>query len=495
MINRSKFQLLSIITLAFLFWSGCKKSDKINTDPVITTISPLTGTFGSSVTITGSNFNPDLSLDTVWFNGVKANINSANQTAIVVTVPNNAQTGKITVATNGKRLVYPTDFVIQLPVPLISAVSVTNVAYGGSILITGSDFDTDITKSSVKFGDANVQILAASKTQIIGFVYTTTPRAQVTLNTYGRTITWPVSFDLVPYKGTSFPSPEMGYLAADAQKNIYGVMGNTVYKATPSGTVTTFATVGSGTILKGTAVDAAGNVYVTGNNDHQIYKISPTGAVSTFAGSASSGYMDAAGTSAKFLVPVSLTIDASGNLFVCDSARVRKITPAGIVSTFAGSGTSGNLDGQGSAATFSGLLSITSDQDGNVFVINDAGIIRKITTSGLVSTLNLQGPLVGKKEYNRPVFAQGIAGGTQIATDPSGNLYVCNTLGIVFGTMNANAGIAFPVHVIQPSGFVTQFSSNNLVGYRGITSDSSGNIYISQISHANIGPFVSKFSK
>ena len=103
----------------------------------------------------------------------------------------------------------------------------------------------------------------------------------------------------------------------------------------------------------GVAVDGAGNVYVADESNHRIRKITTSGVVSTLAGSGTSGYTDGTGTSAQFYYP----IRSSGRWrwkCVCsgsDNHRIRKITASGVVSTLAGSGTSGYTDGTGTSAS------------------------------------------------------------------------------------------------------------------------------------------------
>ena len=82
-----------------------------------------------------------------------------------------------------------------------------------------------------------------------------------------------------------------------------------------------------------------GNVYVADYGHNQIKKIEPDGTVTTFAGSGSAGSADGAGTEAEFSNPVSVAVDSNGNVYVSDRGNrtVRKITPAGVVSTLAGS--------------------------------------------------------------------------------------------------------------------------------------------------------------
>src|SRR5439155_412922 len=104
------------------------------------------------------------------------------------------------------------------------------------------------------------------------------------------------------------------------------------------------------------AVDSAGNVYATDSNNHTIRKITPAGAVTTLAGLAGNpGGADGTGAQARFYYPQGVAVDTAGNLYVGDSGNhtIRKLTPAGAVTTLAGSaGRIGSADGTGSAARF-----------------------------------------------------------------------------------------------------------------------------------------------
>ncbi|HEY9720567.1 MAG TPA: hypothetical protein V6D47_01050, partial [Oscillatoriaceae cyanobacterium] len=144
-------------------------------------------------------------------------------------------------------------------------------------------------------------------------------------------------------------------------------------------TVSTFPADFGGPV--GLAFDASGNLFVASALDDTIRKITPAGAVSTFAGTGISGADAGIGITASFNTPTELAFDASGNLYVADylNDEIRAISPAGVVTTFAGSTTSGSADGTGAAAGFSHPAGLAFDANGNLFVADQANNeIRKI---------------------------------------------------------------------------------------------------------------------
>ncbi len=146
----------------------------------------------------------------------------------------------------------------------------------------------------------------------------------------------------------------------------------------------------------GLVQDSQGNIYFTEFGNHKIKKIAPSGAVSTFAGTGEVGNVNGAAATATFNRPNDITIDVNNNLFVSDSGnyKVRKITPQGIVSDFAGStnGDQNVVAGAGSSALyarFSGISGIVIDNAGNIIVCDNGNSkIKKINANGtVVSTL------------------------------------------------------------------------------------------------------------
>jgi sugar lactone lactonase YvrE len=234
----------------------------------------------------------------------------------------------------------------------------------------------------------------------------------------------------------------LGDLTLDAQGNAYVVDWNAmIRKITPSGVVSRLA--GSGqpgyqdgpgatarfSIIWGIVLDAQGNVYVADAGNNCIRKITPAGQVSTFAGG-TEGYADGSGTAAQFRNPKGLAIDGQGTLFVGDELnhRIRKITPAGVVSTVAGSGTRGSADGPGSAAQFYRPTGIAVTQQGDLYVA-DAGNnrIRCITAQGKVTTLTgsltpgfLDGALA-QARFNEPLDVACSADGEVLYVVDSSN--------------------------------------------------------------------------
>ena len=179
----------------------------------------------------------------------------------------------------------------------------------------------------------------------------------------------------------------------------------------------------------GVALDSAGNLYVADSANGVVRRITPSGVVTTLAGAATvRGSADGAGSAASFGMPTGLAIDAAGNIYVADAQgqTVRGITAAGLVRTLAGSpGVTGEADGTGSAARFNYPCGVAVDTAGVVYVAdcyNDT--IRKLTPAGVVTTLAGSAGLPGNWDG---VGAYGLfRGPTGVAVDSTGTVYVAD---------------------------------------------------------------------
>jgi uncharacterized repeat protein (TIGR02543 family) len=300
-----------------------------------------------------------------------------------------------------------------------------------------------------------------------------------------------------PGTSASFDSPTG--VTVDSAGNVYvaDTFNHLIRKITPGGDVTTLAGTsgtaghadGTGTDASfngphGVTVDSAGHVYVADTLNHLIRKITPGGEVTTLAGSGTPGAIDGTGTSASFDSPTGVTVDSAGNVYVADTLNhlIRKITPGGEVTTLAGtSGEAGSADGTGTDASFDFPIGVTVDSVGNVYVADTFNhLIRRITPGGEVTTLAGSGD-------------EGSADGTGtdasfdfpigVTVDSAGNVYVADTFNHL-------------IRRITPGGEVTTLAGSGEAGSAdgtgtdasfngpyGVTVDSAGNVYVADYNN------------
>ena len=275
-----------------------------------------------------------------------------------------------------------------------------------------------------------------------------------------------------------------GSIAIDKEDNLYvadfQLTRSVIRKVTPDGVVTTL----SGVASFASAFDQSGNRYLS--TVDTIVKVAPDGTTTTLAGlQGSEGFVDGAGSTARFTSNGNIVVDASGNVYVINAKRncntkfctylggaIRKITPSGVVTTLAGfisdANESGTTDGTGTAARFTSPYALAIEATGTLYV-GDIGGIRKVSSAGVVSTLQLGSTMPG--------FSV-----SSIAAAPSGELYVTGN----------NA-----VYKITSGGIVTLFAGspgtygfNDGVGSdarfydaAGIAIDRGGNLFVSDRSN------------
>jgi sugar lactone lactonase YvrE len=271
-------------------------------------------------------------------------------------------------------------------------------------------------------------------------------------------------------------------IAVDSQGNVYVAdAGNhTIRKITPDGVVTTLAGL-AGTFgivdghgaaarfnnLGGLAVDTGGNVYVTdgetpSNANDPIRKISPTGDVTTVA--------------SGLVFPSDVAVDGNSTLFATVFNRVVKITPQGLVSTFAGDGSYGTTDGVGTDAKFNNPSGLGIDSSGNLYVTDTGShTIRKITPNQLVTTV--AGVSLQPGSDDGPALSAKFRNPAGVAAGPNGEVYIADTFNNEIRTIASQsvatlAGRA-PIGSADGSRFSAQFYHPS-----GEAFDTSGNLYV-----------------
>lgn len=237
-------------------------------------------------------------------------------------------------------------------------------------------------------------------------------------------------------------------------------------------------------------VDDSGNIIVADTANHTIRKISTSGVVSTVAGSAGEkGSDDGTGSSARFNNPSCAIADAAGNIYVADGGNntIRKITPAGVVTTIAGlAGVSGTNNGTGSAALFNSPGGIVLETNGVLFVTDSGNnTIRRVTTNGVVSTFAGSAIESGS--------ADGTGGSARFDTpegitlDQNNNLYVADTRNDTIRMITPAAVVSTLAGSAGISGSTNATGTNALFNYPvGIAADHSGNLFVSEYGNHTV---------
>ncbi|WP_438422471.1 IPT/TIG domain-containing protein [Aquimarina macrocephali] len=382
----------SIVILLILVLTSCSSDDNGNTPPVVlpvatlSSISPISGPKTTIVTINGNNFGEDISKVHVFFNEKEGTTQSVNNNQIKAIVPARAFTGQVTLSVNGTTLTGP-EFTYTITEVNVSTIAGSTQGYvdgTGTVAQfnnpTGITVDTDGNLYVVDIQNHKIRKITAQ-----GVVSTLAGNTQGNADGTGSMAQF------------NFPTD----ITIDTEGNLYAAdtWNHAIRKITPQGVVSTIAgstpgfADGIGSMAQfnfpyGLVTDTLGNIFVADSGNDKIRKITPQGVVSTIAGS-TTGYTDGTGGMAQFNFPTGIAIDKNDTLYIVERGnnKVRKITPQGVVSTFAGN-TSGFADGNGTAAQFNSPTSIIIDTAGVIYVA-DAGNdkIRKITPQGVVTTL------------------------------------------------------------------------------------------------------------
>jgi hypothetical protein len=294
-------------------------------------------------------------------------------------------------------------------------------------------------------------------------------------------------------------------VAVDAAGNVYvaDTDNHTVRKITPTGTVITLAGLagasgsadGTGGIARfnqpgGIAVDSASNLYIGDSGNHTIRKITPAGVVSTWAGSAGvSGSADLTGTNAQFFLPQGVAVDSATNVYVADYGNhtIRKIAPDQSVSTLAGlAGSSGSLDLSGSSARFYQPQGVSVDAVGYVYVADTANnTIRKITPGGTVSTLAGFAGSYGSADGagTNAQFYQP----ESVSVDSSGNVFVADFINQTIRKVTAGGVVTTVAGATGQSGSAD--GTNNAArfwGPEGVAVGTGGSVFVADAGNGTI---------
>ncbi|MFN8290864.1 MAG: IPT/TIG domain-containing protein [Chitinophagaceae bacterium] len=399
--------VLPTILLSALIFASCKKDDTITpapTDPapVITGISPTSGPKNTVVTITGTDFGVNLSTLKVYFNGVQATVQTATATQITVLVPANAGTGIVKVEktpaliANGPAFTYTgsgwtSTLSVSGPATALNHPSGIAKDAGGNLYVCDRDNNrivkitpagvtsvfagsgtagfTDGTGTAAQFNQPYCIVADGSGNFYVGdrlnnAIRKITPAAVVT------TLAGNGSAGSTDGTGSAASFTEPLGIAVTSTGNLYVAdYGNQkIRKVTLAGVVTTAV---SGYMSFGIVADAANVIYFTNYFQNRVFKFTEGSATPVLvAGDINPGTADGTGAAARFTVPAGITVDGTGNLYITETSgnRIRKITPAGVVTTLSGS-TAGYADGAN--ALFDSPIALTGDYSNNLLYIAD----------------------------------------------------------------------------------------------------------------------------
>ena len=518
-----KIKLIAIVLLVVLFGpASCKKGNPtpvppIPAAPAITGISPDNGPAGTVVTIAGSNFGTDASVVKVFFNNVAATVQSVANAQVIAAAPAGAGTGAVKVQVGSQVATGPA-FTYTLPVVSISSINPASGTKNTSVTITGNNFGTDTTVTKVFFNGVAASVQSITNTQIVALVPAKAGTGIVKVQLNAQTANGPIftytpayivttmagdrnrqGFADGPGNTAMFNSP-VG-IAVDAQGNVFvaDATNQRIRKITPANVVSTFAgsaqqgfNDGTGAAAQfyfpqGLAIDATGNMIVTDSRSHLIRKVTPAAVVTTLAGNIVVGFTDGTGSAAQFNNPVGASIDAQGNAYIVDwnNHSIRKVTPAGVVTTLAGNGTAGYADGTGAAARFRFPYGVTTDAAGNVYVADDQNNrIRKITPAGVVTTIAGDGTF-GYADGNANVAK--FAFPSDVKIDAQGNIFVADRGNHCIRKITAAGVVSTIAGVPTLSGFLDGGPGTARFNQPyGLAMDAQGNMYVSDYLNYSI---------
>ncbi|HXI32501.1 MAG TPA: IPT/TIG domain-containing protein [Gemmatimonadales bacterium] len=371
---------------------------------------------------------------------------------------------------------------VALPVSAATATDLVPTAapHGARFIVAGSGLDaSDLAVNFARAGGGVVPAVIVSRAPAIaeGLVPPEAINGAVSVTTGGSTIatfTFTVTADPVITQVNTIVASGAGReplkgpygnvaVMPNAATYVADTMHHQIAAVSADGTVTPFAGSGHGGLTdgpaataafrgpQGVAYDALHNlIYVADTGNNAIRRIASDGTVTTLAGSGRRGDSDGVGAAAEFTLPVGIAVDAFGNVYVTDTGnnRVKRITPAGVVVTLAGTGRPGFVDGPGSQAQFHSPEGIVAGADGSLYVADTGNsVIRKIA-NGIVTTI-AGGARSGY--VDGPPAAAAFYEPSGLAFDEGGSLIIADTKNQVIRKLDLRAGSEF-VSTIAGSG-------------------------------------------
>ncbi|MEO8761249.1 MAG: T9SS type A sorting domain-containing protein [Bacteroidia bacterium] len=239
--------------------------------------------------------------------------------------------------------------------------------------------------------------------------------------------------------------------------------------------------------------DAIGNMYITDIGDYRVRKITPSGIISTFAGNGTTGYTGDGGqaTAAALNNPIAIAVDGAGNIYISDDGNnvIRKIDASGIITTVVGTGVAGfsGDGGQATAAQLNSQNGIAFDAAGNLYIADGSNNrIRMVNTLGIISTVAGTGTAGFAGDGGQATNAK-LQNPSPLAFDTNGNLYVADQTN--------------HIRKINASGIITTIAGNGSTGFsgdggqatsaeinfpNGMTFDPTGNLYIADFQNNRV---------
>lgn len=266
---------------------------------------------------------------------------------------------------------------------------------------------------------------------------------------------------------------------------IQTIAGNGNYRIAPEGSAAVRSYL---SIPHSVAIGPDGNLYVADSQNHRVVRVGKDGAMTTVVGTGRFGYSGDGGqaTRASIYYPKGVAVDRAGNLYVSDTLNsvIRKVTPQGIISTFAGTGKPG-FTGDGAAATSADLnypTGVSVDTSGNVYIADSLNhAIRMVSSQGIITTLAGTGT-EGFSGDGGPARSARLHTPYRVTVDSTGNIYIADIYNHRIRRINTSGVIETIAGTGQPGpgGEGVQARQTAVYTPTAIVVDSAGNIYYTE---------------